>query len=63
LPQKAEKLSTALIRFDPETRQSVRLAEVPFRPKLVFLSRDNRFLYFDRTENSQTRVVFVRGLL
>ncbi len=63
LPKNAAKLFTALVRFDPETRQSVRMAEVPFRPKLVFLSRDEHFLYFDQTEDSQRRVVFVRGLL
>jgi Tol biopolymer transport system component len=63
LPRNAAKLNTALVRFDPETRQSVRLAEGPFQPKLAFLSRDEHFLYFDQTENSQSRVVFVRGLL
>jgi hypothetical protein len=61
-PRDAAKLSTAILRFEPETRQSLRVAEVPFRPRAAFLSRDDRFLYFDQTEEGKRRVVVVRGL-
>jgi len=51
-----------LIRFDPESRQSDTLAEIPFRPRFAYLSRDERFLYFQQQEDPKRRVVMVQGL-
>jgi Tol biopolymer transport system component len=63
LHDNSNPLASQLIRFDPETRETVTLATVPFRPKSAFLSRDRRYLYFEQVDEPKRRVVLVRGLL
>jgi hypothetical protein len=51
-----------IVRFDPESKAGTTLAEIPFRPRFAYLSRDERFLYFGQQDDPKRRVVMVRGL-
>jgi len=62
-PRDAEGQTHTIIRFDPESRQAIPLADIPFGPRSAYLSADERFLYFEQQEDPKQRVVLVRGLL
>jgi Tol biopolymer transport system component len=52
-----------LMRFDPDLKQSMPLADLTFCPRSAYLSSDERALYFEQQEFPKQRVVLVRGLL
>jgi Tol biopolymer transport system component len=54
--------TNTIVRFDPESKAATTLAELPFRPRFAYLSRDERFLYFGQQDDPKSRVVIVRGL-
>lgn len=56
-------VSTTLLRFSPESKQAVPLAEVPFRPRLIYVSPDERFVYLQQQEDPKQRVVVIHGLI
>jgi Tol biopolymer transport system component len=60
--QSTSSLACKMIRFDPESKESNTLAEISFRPRFAYLSRDERFLYFGQQEDPKRRVVLVHGL-
>lgn len=61
-PRDATHQIHKIIRFDPETRKAITLAEISFQPRSAFLSPDDRFLYVEQREPSKQRVVLVHGL-
>lgn len=61
-PPRDTKSSYKLIRFDPTSRQATPLADITFSPRSAWLSRDERFLYFQQSEDPTQRVVRVDGI-
>ena len=61
-PQETAGRKHTLVRFQPDTRETVALAEVAFQPRSAYLSHDERFLYFAQQESPKRRVVLVHGL-
>ena len=51
-----------IIRFEPETKKSVALADISFSPQSAFLSPDEHYLYFSQEGDPKERVVMVEGL-
>jgi len=51
-----------ILRFDPESKASVVLTQVPFDPKFINVSKDERFLYLAQQEDPKQRVVLLHGL-
>jgi Tol biopolymer transport system component len=61
-PQTSSSRIHTIVRFDPQTRQSTPLGEVPFEPRGAYLSPEEHFLYFKQEDLPNRRVVLVRGL-
>jgi dipeptidyl aminopeptidase/acylaminoacyl peptidase len=61
-PRDAEGQTHTIIRFDPESREAIPLADIPFGPRFAYLSPDERILYFEQREDPKQRVVLVRDL-
>jgi hypothetical protein len=62
-PRGSARRAHKIIRFDPESKQGIEMADVPFRPSFAYLSPDEHFLYLGQLENPMRRIVLVRGTL
>jgi hypothetical protein len=61
-PRNGQAQTYKLLRFDPESRVAIAIAEVPFRPRFAHLSQDEHFFYFQQEDEPRPRIVLVEGL-